>query len=356
METEEKKSTERINGNGVRLTDFWYVVAETEELQRNKVLGRQVLGRPLAVFRDAAGKAAVLEDRCIHRNAPLSCGAVRGGGLQCSYHGWVYDRCGKVVDIPSLGPDQGKIGTRSAPAFAVREQDGYVYARLSPEPLERFEPFKMPHAGEKGWKSVRVVNRFQNTVTNCAENFVDIPHTAFVHYGIFRKPAGERLEAGVERRGGSVLVTYRGERANLGTFSRLLNPSGGEIGHTDSFHMPNVTSVEYRFGPRRSFCITSQSVPVTDEETLVYTDLSYDYGIFNPVAGYFVRREGQKVIDQDIEILALQMKTIKRFGTKFTHTPADVIHVFIESIRTELAAGRDPRTLPDQKKEIEFWV
>lgn len=155
---------------------------------------------------------------------------------------------------------------------------------------------------------------------------------------------------------GSVLVSYRGEKANLGTFSWLLNPSGGEIGHTDSFHMPNVTSVEYRFGPRRSFCITSQSVPMSDEETLVYTDLSYDYGIFNPVAGYFVRREGQKVIDQDIEILARQMKTIKRFGTKFTHTPADVIHVFIESIRNELEQGRDPRLLPEQKKEIEFWV
>lgn len=339
------------------MTDFWYVVAETKELQRNKVLERQVLGRPLAVFRDAAGQSAVLENRCIHRNAPLSCGTVCGTGLRCGYHGWVYDRGGKVVDIPSLGPNQGKIGTRSVPAFDTKEQDGYVYVRLSRDPLsEEFSPFPMPHAGEKGWKSVRVVNRFQNTVTNCAENFVDIPHTAFVHYGIFRKPAGERLTALVERRGGSVLVTYRGEKANLGTFSRLLNPSGAEIGHTDSFHMPNVTSVEYDFGPRRRFCITSQSVPVTDSETLVYTDLSYDYGIFNPVAGYFVKREGQKVIDQDIDILAKQMATIKRFGTKFTHTPSDVIHVYIEAVRAELEAGRDPRLLPDQSQEIEFWV
>ncbi|MBI5201381.1 MAG: hypothetical protein HY925_07330 [Elusimicrobia bacterium] len=41
---------------------------------------------------------------------------------------------------------------------------------------------------------------------------------------------------------------------------------------------------------------------------------------------------------------------------EFTHTPADIIHVFIESIHRELELGRDPRLLPDRSQEIEFWV
>src|SRR6185295_17708768 len=166
---------------------------------------------------------------------------------------------------------------------------------------------------------------------------------------------GEKVQATVERKEGSVRVTYHGERSNLGIFSWFLNPSGKEIGHVDSFHMPNVTSVEYVFDAGRLF-ITSQSVPVADDETLVFTDLTYDYGWLNELAAPFVRRHGQNIIDQDLEILADQMKVIKKYGARFTHTPADVIHVFIESIREELEQGRDPRLLPERRQEIEFWV
>jgi hypothetical protein len=160
----------------------------------------------------------------------------------------------------------------------------------------------------------------------------------------------------VTRRGGSVVTRYRGETSNLGPFSRFLNPSGGEISHTDSFHMPNVTCVEYDFGPRRRFVITSQSVPEDENSTLVHTDLAYDYGFWNIVAGPIVRWQGQKVIDQDLAILADQAEVLRRTPGEFSHSPVDAIHVLIESVRRELEAGRDPRQLPERIEEIEFWV
>jgi phenylpropionate dioxygenase-like ring-hydroxylating dioxygenase large terminal subunit len=333
--------------------DFWYVVAETRTLRPGQVLARRVLDEWLAVFRDASGAPVALRDVCLHRNAQLSRGEVRDGRLTCPYHGWVYDGEGRVVAVPSLGDDTRKIGRRCAVRYATCELDGFVYVRLQDADTA---PWRIPHYGERGWKSLRLLNKFKNDVTNCAENFVDIPHTAYVHRGIFRSERRERLTATVTRAGGSVRVEYHGERVNLGLFRWFLNPGGGEIVHVDSFHMPNVTSVEYRMGPRRHFFINSQSVPVSDDETWVYTDLTYDYGVWNTLAAPFVRWYGQKIIDQDLVILENQMQTIRKYGRDFSNTPADVIHVFIESIRDALAEGRDPRTLPDRSQAIEFWV
>jgi phenylpropionate dioxygenase-like ring-hydroxylating dioxygenase large terminal subunit len=333
--------------------DYWYVVAESRELAADRVLGRRVLERPLACFRGADGAPTVLQDRCLHRNSPLSIGAVRNGLLTCPYHGWTYDGAGRVVSIPSMGP-AAELGQCSRP-FASMERDGYVYARLGRDPPAGILPFAMPHHGEAGWKTLRLQNRFAAAVADCVENFIDLPHTAFVHRGIFRDSAGERLTASVTRRGGTVHVAYRNERANLGTFRWFLNPGGDAIGHTDTFHAPNVTSVVYELG-RRTFVITSQAVPVAEAETLVYTDLTYNFGALNGLAAPFVRWHGQRIIDQDLAILARQAEVIARDGRAFHDSPADTIHRFVDSIREAIARGEDPRALPEIEREIEFLV
>jgi phenylpropionate dioxygenase-like ring-hydroxylating dioxygenase large terminal subunit len=337
------------------LRDFWYIAAESRELKNGQLRALELLGQWIVLFRDSSGRAVAIEDRCLHRCARLSRGSCTNGRLQCAYHGWIYDEEGRVVAIPSEGELTGK--PRQARRFDVREQDHYIYVRPG-EAKEYPEvmPFQIPLYNAPGWAHIRLRNRFANNVTNCVENFVDIPHTAFVHPRIFRDHRGEQLTATVRRTCGSVLVRYGNERANLGIFSRFLNPEGSEIEHTDAFHMPNVTCVDYTFRPSRRFIITSQSIPVGEAETLVYTDLTYHYGIWNRLARPIIRRQAQKIIDQDIAILGEQMEVIKKFGASFSNSRADIIHVFIESIRNELERGKDPRLLPDKEQEIEFRV
>src|SRR5262245_5571817 len=340
--------------------DFWYIAAESKELKSNRVLSLRILDEWIALFRDENGNPVALEDRCLHRCARLSKGRVTAGRLQCAYHGWTYDGRGSVVAVPSEGPNGPKSKHRRARSFQVCEQDDYIYVRLidemSPTKATGIEPFSIPFYRADGWAAIRLRNLFQNNVTNCVENFVDIPHTVFVHPKIFRVSRQERYTAHVKRRGGSVIVSYHNERANLGIFSWFLHPGGHEIAHTDLFHMPNVTSVDYIFGKNRRFIITSQSVPVTDEETLVYTDLTYNYGVWNKIAKPIIRRQAQMIINQDIAILADQMETIKKHIARFCNTEADIIHALIESIRNELGKGSDPRLLSEKEHEIEFWV
>jgi phenylpropionate dioxygenase-like ring-hydroxylating dioxygenase large terminal subunit len=153
-----------------------------------------------------------------------------------------------------------------------------------------------------------------------------------------------------------VTADYHGERANLGVAARFLNPGAREIGHRDSFHMPNVTCVEYTFGPRRRFVITSQAVSVTGDDTLVYTDLTYDYGAWTrPMRGP-VRWLARRIIAQDQAVLAAQTEVVRRVGTDFTHTPADLVYLWIVAIRHDLERGRDPRRLPPETREIPLCV
>lgn len=340
--------------------DFWYVVARSPQLKANQVLSRTVLNEWLAVFRGQDGTPVALRDRCMHRNSRLSTGRVCNGQLHCPYHGWVYDPTGRVVAVPTEGLTWIDVPSRHARVYDTLEQDGYVYVCLKPQSPELgdrpIRPFPMPHYGEPGWATVRVINRFQNTVINCAENFIDIPHTAFVHPGVFRTSRRQPLEMTIERREGSVVVTYTNETDNLGWFRRFLNGDRHTIRHTDSFHMPNVTCVHYDMAEHRQLFITSQSVPETDHSTLVYTDVTYNYGLWNRWVRPLVWWTAQHIIRQDMDILARQHEVIQKYGQQFSNTPADTIHVFVESIQNSLAAGDDPRGLPPKAVTVKFWV
>ncbi len=335
----------------MKFADFWYVVALSEQLTEKALLARVVLDEWLVIFRDAQGAAVALQDRCLHRNSRLSAGTVKGGAVQCPYHGWTYDARGRAMWVPA---ENGcpKVARRAV-SYRTQEQDGLVYVCLGEAAIA---PFSMPHYQEPGWSTIRVINRFESSVTNCAENFIDIPHTASVHPGIFRQAKQQPLKMTVVRSGGEVTATYAQETNNLGWFSAFLNPDGREICHVDRFMMPNVTSVEYQMGKSRQCFITSQCIPETDTTTLVYTDVTFNYGLWNWLAKPFVWWTAQKIIGQDVAALRIQQETIEKYGAQFSHTPADTIHVFVESIREALEKGEDARSLPDKSVDVTFWV
>jgi phenylpropionate dioxygenase-like ring-hydroxylating dioxygenase large terminal subunit len=84
--------------------------------------------------------------------------------------------------------------------------------------------------------------------------------------------------------------------------------------------------------------------------------VTYNYGIWNRLARPFVWWTAQKIIGQDVRMLGIQADAIAQYGAHFSHTPADTIHVFVESIRDAIARGEDPCNLPNQTVSVKFWV
>lgn len=332
---------------------FWQVVCESREV--TGVLARRVLGEDLAVYRDETGAVVVAQDRCLHRCARLSSGTVEKGRLQCRYHGWVYGVGGRVVHMPSEGENVPRL---KALTYRTVEQDGYIYVCLRPDAQTPDRPMVLPRP--KGqWRHIRLQNAFKNSVANCVENYIDVPHTAFVHKGVFRKSVSEAIDIDLSRRGDHVSVTYHNERMNLGAFSWLLNPGGGAIQHSDHFFAPHTTSVHYELPNGFSYFITSQSIARDQNDTLVFTDISYDFGLwsrwFDPITRRIVRHQAQTVIDQDISILNEQGEVIAIHGEKFYQTTADAIHVEIHNMINQIERG-EPLPSSEVTQRLRIWV
>ena len=58
--------------------DFWYPVAVSGSVRRNKTFAATFAGERIALYRGQSGTVYALEDRCAHRQVPLSMGVVEG--------------------------------------------------------------------------------------------------------------------------------------------------------------------------------------------------------------------------------------------------------------------------------------
>lgn len=358
------------------LKDFWYVACLSTELERDTLISRTVFGTPLVLFRGADGAPAALFDRCLHRNARLSAGDCFDGKVGCPYHGWVYEPSGACVEIPSLGPSQKgeafEPGLQQRPcdvgrvrSFATKEQDGLVFVFMGDDVRSaRREPFRVPKADERGWTVYFMVTRFPNGVTNLVENFMDVPHTVFVHRGWFRNRKLKQVPATVERRDGEVLITYEQANDQLTGAGLLMNPTGEPMVHTDHFIEPNVTRVDYLWGHRSGYVISSQITPVSALESIVYTSISYrlPFDLPGNVVARGLRRFMKwyttQVITQDVRIMQLQREGLTHApgGLDFTSTDADLVHADIERVRGWLRAGGERPGPEPRTQRISFWI
>jgi phenylpropionate dioxygenase-like ring-hydroxylating dioxygenase large terminal subunit len=329
------------------LKDNWYIAAESSEVGSRPVAAN-VYGERVVLFRGENREVVALEDRCAHRNMPLSQGRVAGNCIECPYHGWQYDAGGACVVMPSLGSGV-QLPRHKVRQFPVRERDGFVWTYMGKD-FPKDEPFRFPHYGERGWTSFRMKTRFAGTVESCLENFLDCPHTVFVHKGWFRNHDQRQLTAVVCANGKEVRVDFQGEPITQSLVSRLFFPKGRELRHTDRFIMPNVSRVDYDFGPERHFIITSQCTPISEYETEVYTMISFKFGAIGALVRLVLEPICRKIIRQDVDVLKAQTEQLKRFGgPRFAHIETDLLGLQIHSLRRRAEQDQPPREHEDQR-------
>src|SRR5690349_7746988 len=78
----------------------WYVAAWSHDVNGPTPFATTILGERIALYRSETGPTIALEDRCVHRLAPLSLGRREGDGLRCMYHGILYNAQGRAIEIP----------------------------------------------------------------------------------------------------------------------------------------------------------------------------------------------------------------------------------------------------------------
>ncbi len=91
-------------------------------------------GVPILIVRDDEGRLAAFLNVCRHRGAMLLEGRGEcGKSFSCPYHGWSYDRSGRLVAIPHLeGFDQIDQATYGLTPLPLVEKDGMVWVVATP--------------------------------------------------------------------------------------------------------------------------------------------------------------------------------------------------------------------------------
>ena len=320
----------------------WLIACRSRELRAGRVLGVQAERHALALFRDARGAACALEDRCAHRNAPLSLGKVADGCLECAYHGWRYDGEGRVTQVPALPAPEAARSAHAVKRYRVSEQDGYVWVSLADAP-PAVAPLAFPRLGETGWTSFTMKTLFHAPVEACLENFLDVPHATFLHRYWFRAPTAREIRAVVRTLADGCEAEFFEEPRERSLVWWLLAPRGGAMRHTDRFIAPRTSRVDYEFPGGLHYIITSSCTAIDERRTQVYTVVSFRF----PFLGAFVRLVfeplSRRIIRQDVDMLDAQYANVERFGgPAFASTRADLLGRHIAAWRGALAAGTPP--------------
>ena len=157
----------------------WYVAAWDHEVSR-KPMARRIADRSLALYRTEDGKAVALADACWHRLAPLSMGKTVGkDGIQCPYHGIVYNSAGRCASMPaqeSINP------SATVPSFPVVERYRFVWVWLGdptkadPDLVPDMHQMDSPDWAGDG-ESIFAPCNYQLVL----DNLMDLTHEEFVH-------------------------------------------------------------------------------------------------------------------------------------------------------------------------------
>ena len=197
--------------------DFWYPIAVSASVRRGKTLAARFAGERIALYRSAGGVVYALEDRCAHRQVPLSMGVVEGETLRCCYHAWAYRGNGRISQIPYL-PKGAARPPRGVRAYPVREAYNLVF--VFPGDPDKAAATPLPQLPE--FDSGRHKTMTYSRTVGCHysflhENLLDMNHQ-FLHRGIVGRIHPELLgyEAGPHSVEARYLFTHTDGKKSAG--------------------------------------------------------------------------------------------------------------------------------------------
>lgn len=161
----------------------WYVAGWSQDLETEKPFAMTILGERIVLWRTATGALHALEDRCVHRLAPLSLGRCEGEHLRCMYHGLLFAPDGQVAEIP--GQDMVPKAAR-VKSYPVVDRHSWLWIWMGDEEAD---PSLIPPAvgldhpdyilghGQIDYAAeARLIN----------DNLLDFSHLTFVHAESFK--------------------------------------------------------------------------------------------------------------------------------------------------------------------------
>jgi phenylpropionate dioxygenase-like ring-hydroxylating dioxygenase large terminal subunit len=237
----------------------------------------------------------------------------------------------------------------------VLERQGFLWVYGVPGIMPEREPGRFPLTDDAAYTTDVTELRADGTIYSVAENALDVPHTAYLHGGLFRSAGGRNrtLEVEVRTYGDRIEAEYFGEAAPTGLAGRVLAPGGGTVTHVDRFILPSITQVEYRLGSRTHILVTVAMTPEADHRTRLFAVVGYRAPLPGRLLKPILRPLFLKIFNQDAEMLRLQQQNLDRFGgEQFASIGADILGPGIMRLMKQRERGENGGEPHVEKRKI----
>ena len=165
---------------GEYLRRFWQPVILSDEL-RDLPRRLRIMGEDLVAFRDRRGAVGLLELHCPHRGTSLEFGLISDKGIRCSYHGWLFDVDGTILETPGEPADSTLKDRLFHGAYPVREHLGLVFAYMGPPEKQPDFPLLDTYDLPGYRLAARAPTVWECNWLQVKENSMDPAHLAFLH-------------------------------------------------------------------------------------------------------------------------------------------------------------------------------
>ncbi len=305
------------NDDGL-LRGFWYPALRSAQVRGGKLRCAMLLGIPLVVGRNAQGEAFALRDACPHRGMPLSEGRFDGEGIECSYHGWIFDaKSGQCRAIPSLtARDKLKVERIFAGSFACEEHDGYFWVYI-PDPEKRNEEVppapRLPTFSPE-YRLAHLDAELPCHVDHGIIGLMDPAHGPFVHQAWWwrKRSSIHEKEKVFEPIPNGFRIRSHSPSANSAAY-KLLGVYGDPITTTIQFVLPNMRFEEIHCG-KYWFSSRTTVTPITASRCRIDVCAAWNAFRHMPFMAPILRFFGNKFVGQD-------KRTMEKQALGLRHNP-----------------------------------
>jgi phenylpropionate dioxygenase-like ring-hydroxylating dioxygenase large terminal subunit len=270
----------------------WHVAVDSGELKADRPLALRRFSLDWVFWRDAAGNPVAMEDRCPHRSARLSLGAVDlsgSGAIRCPYHGIEFDAYGHCVHVPEL--------KRAAPGLTVRnvpclEAHGFVWVWVG---VSLTPHATVPWFDNLGAEFVhsQIEANWPAHFSRWIENELDVTHLRFVHANTIGRDFDAAVPSRFEFDEGGILILFdqKDPSNRAHQFARLLYPNIWQLAVSPSMFLVMAFAA------------------VDDENTRLYFRTYRSFGtlpLLKSIVDVFVNAFNRIVVAQDRRVVVSQ--------------------------------------------------
>ncbi|MGD0343270.1 MAG: aromatic ring-hydroxylating dioxygenase subunit alpha [Bacteroidales bacterium] len=291
----------------------WYIILESKELKKLKPLRINRFNEQLSLWRDENGSVCCIADKCCHRGASLSCGKIIDGKLECPFHGFIYDKSGKVRIIPANGKNKPTSETMKVQAYRTYEDYGFIWVWWGEGDKITEKPFFFTELKDFSYSSYK--DHWNVHYSRAIENQLDVVHLPFVHKTTIGRGNKTLVNGPVVIREKGLITFYVNNVVDDGK-TVPLKPDEiidyKNLFHLQ-FHYPNIWQ-NYISDKIRAF---AAFVPVDEENTIIYIRY-YQNLIKTPllkgVMNYLGKISSIIILRQDKRVVITQLP--KKVGLK----------------------------------------